>query len=77
MSEKWFAIMIVGVMFSGALMIWAMNSGSNHYTPPENNSQRKDRYAHEEKMLILQKDTMPKDSIIVIQGNKYKLEKYE
>lgn len=27
------------------------------------------------KMLILQRDTMPKDNIIVIQGNKYKLEK--
>jgi hypothetical protein len=38
-------------------------------------------YKHEKEMIMLQRDiqrdTMPKDSIIVIQGNKYKLEKYE
>lgn len=37
-------------------------------------------HQHQKEMLILQKDiqrdTMPKDSIIIIQGNKYKLEKY-
>ena len=42
---------------------------------------KKSSYEHEKEMIILQRDiqrdTMPKDSIVVIQGKRYKLVKDE
>lgn len=38
---------------------------------------KKDAYKHEEQMILIQRDTMPFDSIVVIQGKRYKLVKNE
>ncbi len=75
MSEKWFVIMIIGLAFIGlgAITISSFSPESNQESPYMQNK----RFTHEKEMFLLQRDTMPKDSIIVIQGNKYKLEKYE
>lgn len=36
---------------------------------------RQAKWAHEEKMLLIQRDSMPKDSILLIKGVFYKLVK--
>jgi hypothetical protein len=73
-DDKWFYI-AVAISFLGLFGYLSVASSSGDSSFFESPNDKKVRYEHEEKMLILQRDTMPKDNIIVIQGNKYKLEK--
>ncbi len=68
--DKWIAITIIAVFgFMFVAMIFAPESVQ------KSGWQIKQEQDHEKEMYFLKRDTMPFDSIVVIQGKRYKLEK--